>query len=76
MDYFFTHPEFNETWKIYNEYLLEDYGITLDESGIKKRLTRLDDLCEGDIKKACIIINIMIGRGETEIFMPADDEFF
>lgn len=76
MDYFFKHPEFNDKWKFYNEYLLEDHGIILDESGIKKRLTKLDKLCKGDIKKACMIINIMIGRGETQIFMPNDDELY
>ncbi len=76
MDYLLNYPEFNEIWTIYNEYLLEDHGIVLDEEGTKKRLTRLDELCEGDIKKARLYVEIMISRGETQIFMPNDDELY
>ena len=74
-DYLFDNTDFCEMWKIFNEYLLEDHGITLDDEGIKKRLTKLDQLCKGDAKKAARIVEVMIVRGETVIFMPNDNEF-
>jgi len=75
MSYFFDHPEFVKTWTKYTDYLLSEYDIVLNEDSISERIDKLDALCVGDIKKACAIIELMILRGETGIFLPQDNEF-
>jgi len=69
------NSEFLETWKIYNEYLLEDYGIILNDTQKQERLADIEKLANGDEKFANDILEIMIARGETTILMPDDNEF-
>jgi hypothetical protein len=55
---------------LYKQYLLAEHAIDLDASGYDSRLKQLEELSNGDIQIAEIIINSAINRGEIMLSYP------
>ena len=65
---------FINMWKRYNDYLIEQFSLKLDDNEIEARLQNLKEISENDVDLAIKILRYLMACSDKTIYRPSDNQ--
>ena len=74
MENTWSSPTFINMWKRYNNYLIEQFFLRLDDHEIESRLQTLKEISENNVDLSINILRYLMTSRDETIYRPSDKQ--